>query len=47
MKVLNFVAGVAVGMAAATVAVASMYPGTSRKMKRDGKKLLRSITDMF
>mgnify|MGYP007070206193 CR=1 FL=1 len=47
MKVLDFAAGVAVGMAAATAAVAGMYPGTSRKMKRDGKRLWRSITDMF
>ena len=47
MKLLDFAAGLAVGMTAAAVAVTSMYPSTSRKMKRDGKKLWRTISNMF
>ena len=47
MKMWGFAAGMAIGMTAATVAVASMYPSVSKKMKRDGKKLLNSITNTF
>ena len=45
MKIWGFAAGVAVGMAAAAAAVTGMYPSVSKKMKRDGKRLWRSITD--
>ena len=47
MKLWGFAAGMAVGMAAATAAVAGMYPSVSKKMKRDGKKLWNSITNTF
>ncbi len=47
MKMLSFAAGMAVGMTAAAVAVTSMYPAVTRKMKRSGKKLWRGVTNMF
>ena len=47
MKIWGFAAGVAVGMTAAAVAVTSMYPSVSKKMKRDGRRLIRSVSDMF
>lgn len=47
MKLWGFAAGIAVGMAAGAAAVTGMYPSVSRKMKRDGRRLLRSIKDMF
>ncbi len=46
MKIWSFAAGMALGMTAATVAVTSMYPSVSKKMKRDGKKLWHGITNM-
>ena len=45
MKLWGFAAGMAVGMTAATVAVTSMYPAVTKRMKRDGKKLWQSITN--
>ena len=47
MKLLGFAAGAAFGMAAATVAVTSMYPSVAKRMKRDGKKLIKSVTAML
>ena len=47
MKLWSFAAGMAVGVAAATVAVSSMYPSVTRKMKRDGKRLWRGMTNMM
>jgi len=47
MKMWGFAAGMAVGMAATAAAVAGMYPGITKKMKRDGKKLWHSIKDSF
>ena len=46
MKLWGFAAGMAVGMTAAAVAVTTMYPVVGKKMKRDGKKLLKGITSM-
>ena len=47
MKIIGFAAGMAVGMAAATVAVTTMYPSVGKKMKRDGKKLWQNMTSMI
>ena len=47
MKLWGFAAGMALGMAAATMAVKTAYPSVGKKMKRDGKKLWKSMTDMF
>jgi len=51
MKVTDFAsgmaAGVAVGMAAAAVALTQMYPVVGRKMKRDGKRLWKNMTNMM
>lgn len=44
MKMWGVALGMALGMTAATVAVTTMYPTVGRKMKRDGKKLLKGIT---
>lgn len=44
MKLWSFAAGMALGVTATAVAVTSMYPGVTKKMKRDGKKLWRGIT---
>lgn len=41
MKGLVFVAGAAVGMAAAAAAITSMYPDVSRRMARDGRRMVR------
>ncbi len=46
MKLWGFAAGMAVGMAAATVAVTAMYPSVGKKMKRDGKKLWHNVSSM-
>lgn len=43
MKVISFVSGLAVGMAAATAAVISVYPDIPRRMKRDSKHIMRGI----
>ncbi len=47
MKVFGFASGMALGMAAATAAVAAMYPDIPKRMKRDGKKLWRGMTKML
>lgn len=47
MKLLGFAAGMALGMTAATVAVTTMYPSVGKKMKRDGKKVWKSMTSMI
>lgn len=47
MKIWGFVSGVALGMTAATIAVTSIYPDVQRRMKRDGKRMLRGMTRMF
>ncbi|MBR0135864.1 MAG: hypothetical protein IJM18_06660 [Clostridia bacterium] len=47
MKLIGFAAGMALGMTAATMAVTAMYPSVAKKMKRDGKKMLRSVTNLF
>ena len=47
MKVFGFASGVALGMAAAAAAVTAMYPDIPKRMKRDGKKLLRGMTRML
>ena len=47
MKLLSFAAGMAVGMTAAAAAVTTMYPAVAKRMKRDGKKLLHSVTGML
>ncbi|MBO4847695.1 MAG: hypothetical protein J5586_00895 [Clostridia bacterium] len=47
MKLWGFAAGMALGMTAATVAVTTVYPGVAKKMKRDGKRLWRGITNML
>ncbi len=46
MKLMGFAAGMALGMTAATVAVTTMYPSVGKKLKRDGKKLLRGMMTM-
>lgn len=46
MKLWGIAAGMAIGMTAATVAVTSMYPVVGRKMKKDGKKLWKGITNL-
>lgn len=46
MKLWGFAAGMALGMTAATAAVAAMYPVVGKKLKRDGKKLWKGITNM-
>lgn len=47
MKVLGFVSGIAIGMAAATAAVAAMYPDVPKRMKRDSKHVWRSMSKMI
>ena len=42
MKPLTFIAGIAIGAAAATAAVTSMYPDISRRMMRDGRRAWRN-----
>jgi hypothetical protein len=47
MKLLGFAAGMAIGMTAAAVAVTTMYPSVGKKMKKDGKKLWKGVTNML
>ena len=47
MKVFGFVTGMALGMAAAAASVAAMYPDDPKRMKRDGKHILRSAKKML
>ena len=47
MKLWGIAAGMALGAAAATAAVTAMYPVVGKKMKRDGKKLWKGITNMM
>ena len=47
MKLWGFAAGMAVGMTAAAVAVTTMYPVVGKKMKRDGKKLMRDLKSLM
>lgn len=47
MKVIGFVSGMALGMAAAAAAVTAMYPDVGKRMKRDGKNALRGVTRML
>ena len=42
MKVFGFVSGVALGMAAAAASVAAMYPDVPKRMKRDGRHIVRA-----
>ena len=41
MKTLPLMIGMAAGMAVAAAAVCAMYPDVSRRMMRDGKRLVR------
>ncbi|MBO4563209.1 MAG: hypothetical protein J5772_06335 [Clostridia bacterium] len=47
MKLWGMALGMALGMTAATVAVTTIYPSVGRRMKRDGKRLMRGIANMF
>ncbi len=47
MKVVGFISGLAVGMAATAAAVAAMYPDVPRRMKRDGRHVMHSVKRMF
>ena len=47
MKRLGFAVGMAAGAAAATAAVTGMYPSVGKKLKRDGKKLVKAVTGMI
>lgn len=46
MKLWGFAAGMALGMAAAATAITMAYPSIGKKMKRDGKKLWKNVTQM-
>ena len=46
MKLTGFAAGMALGMAAAAAAMTAMYPSVGKKLKRDGKKLLRGMKEL-
>ena len=43
MKVVSFISGLAIGMAAA---VSAMYPDVPKRMKRDGKHMMRAVKKM-
>lgn len=47
MKLLGFALGMAAGMAAATAAVSSMYPSVGKKLRRDGKKLVKAASGLL
>lgn len=47
MKVIGFVSGMALGMAAAAAALTMAYPDVGKRMKRDGKNVWRGITRML
>ena len=47
MKLTGFGAGVAVGMAAAAAVLKTAYPSVGKKMMRDGRKLWKSVANMF
>ena len=46
MKVVSFISGLAIGMAAAAAAVSAMYPDIPKRMKRDGKHMMRAVKKM-
>ena len=49
MKVVSFISGLAIGMAAAAAAaaaVSAMYPDVPKRMKRDGKHMMRAVKKM-
>ena len=46
MKVVSFISGLAIGMAAAAAAVSAMYPDVPKRMKRDGKHRIRAVKKM-
>ena len=46
MKVVSFISGLAIGMAAAAAAVSAMYPDIPMRMKRDGKHMMRAVKKM-
>ena len=49
MKTIGFVsgmaAGLAAGMAAGVAAVTVIYPAVGKRMKRDGRKLWKNVTN--
>ncbi len=47
MKLLGFAVGMAAGAAAATAAVTGMYPSVGKKLKRDGKKLIKAAAGLL
>ncbi len=47
MKVFGFASGMALGMMAAAAGVAAMYPDIPKRMKRDGKHLMRTAKKML
>ncbi len=47
MKVIGFVSGIAIGMAAAAAAVCTVYPDIPKRMKRDTKHVFRSMKKVF
>ena len=46
MKVVSFISGLAIGMAAAAAVVSAMYPDIPKRMKRDGKHMMRAVKKM-
>lgn len=46
MKLMGFAAGMVLGMTAAAAAMTTMYPSVGKKLRRDGKKLLRGMKEL-
>lgn len=43
MKVVSFVSGIALGMAAATAAMSVVYPDVPKRMMRDSKHVIKAV----